>query len=217
MRQLKELLRLKYAAGLTHRQIAGVLDVSTGVVSKYVRLAEAAGLRYPLPDDIDDARLHLLLTATATILPPAAAPHHTPLVLPEFAALHQELKRKGVTRLLLWQEYAATHERAAYGYSQFCELYRRWRRHHHSVMRQTHAAGEKLFVDYCGSTIDVVSAATGEVSTAQVFVATLGASNYTFAEATWSQGLADWIGSHTRAFGFGSLIWLISAARCPIT
>lgn len=200
MRHLKELFRLKYAAGLSHRQIARSLNLSTGVVSKYVRLASAVGLGYPLPADIDDARLHRLLTADP---PPAenkrAAP---PLALPDFALVHQELKRKGVTRLLLWQEYAATHGRAAYRYSQFCELYRRWLDRHRLVMRQVHAAGEKLFVDYCGPTIDIVDAASGAVRTAQIFVAVMGASNYTFAEATWTQNLADWIGSHTRAFAF---------------
>jgi transposase len=199
MRHLKELFRLKYAAGLSHRQIATSLNISTGVVSKYVRLASACGLSYPLPDDIDDAKLHLLLTATPS--PPEIQPG-MPLAPPDFALVHQELKRKGVTRLLLWQEYAATHERASYGYSQFCELYRRWRAQHHSVMRQVHRAGEKLFVDYCGPTVDVVNAVTGEVKSAQIFVAVMGASNFTFAEATWSQALADWIGSHTRAFAF---------------
>jgi len=200
MRRLKELLRLKYVAGLSHRQIATSLNISTGVVSKYVHLAEVAGLRYPVPDDIDDARLHLL-TDTPSVSS-SESRVTLPLVAPDFALVHQELKRKGVTRLLLWQEYAASWQRAAYGYSQFCELYRRWRRHHSSVMRQTHVAGEKLFVDYCGPTVDVVNAATGEVRTAHVFVAVMGASNYTFAEATWSQRLPDWIGSHTRAFAF---------------
>lgn len=199
MRHLKELFRLKYLVGLSHRQIATSLNISTGVVSKYVRLASACGLSYPLPDDIDDTKLHLLLTATPS--PPDLQPE-MPLALPDFALIHQELKRKGVTRLLLWQEYAATHERAAYGYSQFCELYRRWRAQHQSVMRQVHRAGEKLFVDYCGPTVDVVNAVTGEVKSAQIFVAVMGASNFTFAEATWSQALADWISSHTRAFAF---------------
>ena len=201
MRQLKELLRLKYAAGLSHRQIACSLNLSSGVISKYVQLAEAAGLRYPLSDDIDDDRLHLLLTGTPSVsLSESRAT--LPLASPDFALVHQELMRKGVTRLLLWQEYAASHERAAYGYSQFCELYRRWRLQHSSVMRQVHRAGEKLFVDYCGPTVEIVNAATGEVRTAQIFVAVMGASNYTFAEATWTQSLADWIGSHVRAFAF---------------
>lgn len=200
MRHLKELFRLKYVADLSHRQIATSLNISTGVVSKYVRLAVAQGLSYPLPDDVDDARLHQLLTTVAP--PPPDIQRGMPLALPDFVLIHQELKRKGVTRLLLWQEYAATHERAAYGYSQFCELYRRWRAQHLSVMRQVHRAGEKLFVDYCGPTVDVINAVTGEVKSAQVFVAVMGASNFTFAEATWSQGLADWISSHTRAFSF---------------
>ncbi len=201
MRHLKELLRLKYAVGLSHRQIARSLNLSTGVISKYVQLAEAAGLSYPLPDDIDDARLHLLLAVTPSVSPPESCVALPP-VSPDFALVHQELKRKGVTRLLLWQEYEAIFTREAYGYSQFCELYRRWRVQHQSIMRQVHRAGEKLFVDYCGPTVDVVNAATGEVRTAQIFVAVLGASNYTFAEATWTQGLADWIGSHVRTFAF---------------
>ena len=186
---------------LSHRQIAKSLNVSTGVVSKYVQLAEAAGLRYPLPDDCDDARLHLLLT-NASSVSLAQSRVTLPLASPDFALVHQELKRKGVTRLLLWQQYAATHERSAYCYSQFCDLYRRWRMQHRSVMRQVHRAGEKLFVDYCGPTVNIVNAATGEVRTAQVFVAVMGASNYTFAEATWTQSLSDWIGSHVRAFAF---------------
>jgi transposase len=200
MRQLKELLRLKYAAALTHRQIARSLNLSTGVVSKYVQLAEAAHITYPLPDDIDDARLQQLLSAAP--LPPAESQCAMPLVLPDFPDIHTELKRKGVTRLLLWQEYATTFPGEAYGYSQFCELYRRWRAQHRSVMRQVHRAGEKLFVDYCGPTVEVINAATGEVKTAQIFVAVMGASNYTFAEATWTQALPDWIGSHVRAFTF---------------
>ncbi len=129
MRQLKELLRLKYAVGLSHRQIARSLNLSAGVISKYVQLAELAGLRHPLPDDIDDARLHLLLTDTPSVSP-AESRTTRPLASPDFALVHQELMRKGVTRLLLWQEYAASHERAAYAYSQFCELYRRWRLQH---------------------------------------------------------------------------------------
>lgn len=202
MRQLKELLRLKYAAGLTHRQIARSLNLSTGVVSKYVQLAEAAHLTYPLPDHLSDAQLHHLLTPSPPAPPAERTPAAMPFAPPDFADIHIQLKRKGVTRLLLWQEYAATFKDEAYGYSQFCELYRRWRMHHHSVMRQTHRAGEKLFVNYCGPTVEIVNAATGEVRQAQVFVACMGASNYTFAEATWTQALPDWIASHVRAFSF---------------
>jgi transposase len=119
----------------------------------------------------------------------------------DFADIHHQLKRKGVTRQLLWEEYSASHP-AGYGYTQFCVLYRDWRSRLKLSMRQTHRAGEKLFVDYCGPTVPIVNVATGEVREAQVFVAVLGASNYTYAEATWTQSLPDWIGSHTRAFAF---------------
>ena len=121
---------------------------------------------------------------------------------PDFAYTHQELKRKGVTLQLLWEEYAARNPETAYQYSWFCELYKEWRQRLRVTMRQTHRAGEKLFVDYCGQTVTVTDPATGEAREAQVFVAVLGASNYTDAEATWTQQLPDWISSHVRAFEF---------------
>ena len=115
--------------------------------------------------------------------------------------VHNELKLKGVTLSLVWQEHREQYP-AAYQYSRFCELYGAWRRQLDVCMRQVHRPGEKLFVDYCGATVSVVDAGTGEVRQAQIFVAVWGASSYTFAEATWSQGLSDWIGSHVRAFEF---------------
>ena len=121
--------------------------------------------------------------------------------IPDWARAHQELKQKGVTLFLLWQEYRAAHP-DGYQYSWFCERYRAWRGKLDVVMRQDHRAGEKLFVDYAGQTVPVTDRATGEIRDAQVFVAVLGASNYTYAEATWSQALPDWIGSHVRTFGF---------------
>ena len=120
---------------------------------------------------------------------------------PDWAHIHRELRRKGVTLSLLWEEYRADHP-DGYGYSRFCELYTRWEGKLPPVMRQRHTAGERLFVDYAGHRIDVIAPKTGEVRTAQLFVATLGASNYTYAEATWTQSLPDWISSHVRAFGF---------------
>ena len=120
---------------------------------------------------------------------------------PDWAHIHRELRRKGVTLMLLWEEYRSGHP-DGYGYSRFCELYTRWEGKLSPVMRQRHPAGERLFVDYAGHTIDVIAPQTGEVRTAQVFVAVLGASNYTFVEATWTQSLPDWIASHVRAFGF---------------
>jgi transposase len=115
--------------------------------------------------------------------------------------VHRELRRKGVTLALLWEEYQAVHPDGLQ-YSWFCDRYRAWAARLDVVMRQEHRAGEKLFVDYAGQTVPVIDRATGEVREAQIFVATLGASSYTYAEATWTQGLADWVGAHVRAFGF---------------
>ena len=198
MRQIKEVLRLKFAAHLSQRQIARSLKLSTGVVAKYLAAAERAGLTsWPLPDEMDEADLARALWPDSAV-PPARAQRLSTL---DFAEIHTQLKRKGVTRQLLWEEYAASHP-DGYGYTQFCVLYRRWRKTLKISMRQTHRAGEKLFVDYCGQTVPIVNIATGEVCEAQVFVAVLGASNYTYAEATATQGLPDWIGAHTRAFSF---------------
>ena len=118
---------------------------------------------------------------------------------PHWPSLHRELKRPGVTLQLLWEVYRGQHP-SGYAYSQFCELYRAWKGRLTPTMRQTHIAGERLFVDYAGTTLTIMDGLTGEVMTAQLFVAVLGASSYTYAEATWTQTLADWIGSHTRAF-----------------
>ena len=195
MHKIKEVLRLKYATGLKQRQIAAALGLSNGVVAKYLSAAESAHLPYPWPADWDDTHLaHALFGATYQPAPVKR------LTL-DFPYIHQELKRKGVTRQLLWDEYRAAHPEG-YGYTQFCVLYTAWLRTQRLSMRQVHRAGEKLFVDYCGQTVPIINAATGEVKIAQVFVATLGASSYTFAEATWSQSLSDWIGSHVRAFAF---------------
>ena len=115
--------------------------------------------------------------------------------------VHQELRHKGVTLLLQWQEYKAAAPEGLQ-YSRFCDLYQAWRGQRDLVMRQTHRAGEKLFVDFCGQTAAIVDRQTGEIRPAQIFVAVLGASNYTYAEAVASQGLADWIGAHVRALAF---------------
>jgi transposase len=197
MHLLKEVLRLT-AAGLSQRQIARSLKLSNGVVSKYQAAGRRAGLSWPLPEALDDVALaNQLCTKPAESTPASAA-----RVIPDFANIHEQLKEKGVTRLLLWEEYRAAHPDESYGYSQFCFHYQQWQSHLKLVMRQTHRAGEKLFVDYAGPTVSIVNPITGEIREAQIFVAVLGASNYTYAEATWTQGLADWIGAHTRAFSF---------------
>jgi transposase len=195
MHLVKEVIRLT-AAGLSQRQIARSLHLSNGVVAKYQAAAQRAGLGWPLAEALDDTALTDRLCAKTN---DSVVTRRAP---PEFASIHEQLKRKGVTRLLLWEEYRAAHPEDGYSYTQFCFHYQQWQSHLKLVMRQTHRAGEKLFIDYAGPTVPVVNPVTGEVREAQIFVAVLGASNYTYAEATWTQGLTDWIGSHTRAFTF---------------
>lgn len=195
MRKIREVLRLHHDSGLGQRPIARCLNISRTTVGDYLHRAKMAGLSWPLPDAVTDQQLY------SRLFPPAAplAPSDRPL--PDCAYLHAELKRKGVTLMLLWEEYRTEHPQG-YRYSHFCELYRRWARKLKTSMRQIHKAGEKLFVDYAGHTLSIVNPRTGAISEAQIFVAVLGASSYTFAEATLSQNLSDWLGSHTRAFAF---------------
>ena len=194
MRKIREVLRLHHEAGLSQKKIAQAIGISKGAVAKYLSLSRAQGFEWPLPPEVDDAALEQRL------FPVAERPVR--LVEPDFGVIHQELKRKGVTLQLLWSEYMTVHGERAYRYSRFCDLYREWAGRQKRSMRQVHLAGDKLFIDYCGPTVEIVDPGTGEVRQAQVFVAVLGASNYSFAEATWTQGLADWIGSHQRALRF---------------
>lgn len=196
MRKIKEVLRLKWDKGLSNRQIAKVCGIGRPTVSEYLRRAADAGLAWPLPSGLDEATLERQLFP-----PPPLLPAHARGV-PVWSAIHQELRgKKSVTLFLLWQEYRETHPEG-YQYSWFCEQYRNWQGKLDVVMRQDHRAGEKLFVDYAGQTVPVVDRATGEIRETQIFIAVLGASNYTYAEATWTQGLPDWIGSHLRTFAF---------------
>ena len=194
MRQIKDILRLKYEAKLSHEQIARACGLSKGAVGKYLTLAQARGIGWPLPDGLDEVGLEALLLRTP------ARPARW--IEPDYPRLHQELKRKGVTLQLLWAEYVEVHGDNAYRYSQFCQRYRDWRQSQKRSMRQLHRAGEKLFVDYAGATVPIVDGTTGEIRQAQIFVAVLGASSYTYAEATWTQALPEWIASHQRAFRF---------------
>ena len=195
MQKLKEILRLRFEAGLSGRQVARCTNLSVGVVSKYLRRFGDTELPWPLPDDIGESEL-------AKALRGPEPQRSLALVEPDFHAIECELRRKGMTRLLLWQEYARDNPERHYSYSRFTVRYKQWRRGQQLSMRQSHLAGERMFVDYCGPTLEVVNPDTGEIRTAQVFVAVLGASSYTFAEATWTQTLPDWIGSHVRAFEF---------------
>jgi len=195
MRKIKEVLRLRWACGLSQRQIAESCSIARSTVGEYLLRAQAAGLEWPLPEELDEAQLEAMLFPLREGREARSQP------LPDWAEVHRELKRKGVTLSLLWMEYKAQHPEG-YQYSRFCDRYRNWAKTIDPCMRQDHKAGEKLFVDYCGLTVPVVDRATGETYQAQVFVAALGASNYTYAEATQTQSLPDWIGSHVRALRF---------------
>lgn len=192
MRKIREVLRLKYEMGLSEREIALSCCLSKTSVSRYLERAKRAALTWPLPDTLDDSALECLLYPSEVKL------HYTP---PDWHWVHQEMKKKSVTLELLWNEYQAIEPRGI-SYSRFCQLYRDFKQMLEPVMRQTHKAGEKLFVDYAGMTLPWIDRITGEIFEAQIFVAVLGASNYTFVEATQSQRLPDWIGSHVRAFQF---------------
>ena len=195
MRKIREVLRLA-AQGLSTREMAASLSIGRSTLRGYISRARVAGLTWPLPDDLSDRDLEgLLFPQAAGDIPKS----HTP---PDWAHIHTELRRNGVTLSLLWEEYRAAHPGNGYGYSRFCELYRRWEGRISPTMRQHHVAGERVFVDFAGDTVEVVCGQTGEVRQAQIFVGVLGASSYTYAEAVWTQSLPDWIGAHVRMLQF---------------
>lgn len=192
MKKIRETLRLLWERGLGARSTARACKASHSTVLEYKRRATEAGLSWEQVKEMDSGTLERRLFPHQ----PAEAVR----ALPDWSEVHCELKRPGVTLQLLWEEYREVHPQG-YQYSRFCDLYRVWRGKLDLSMRQEHKAGEKLFVDYCGHTVAVVDA-SGEERPAQIFVAVLGASNYTYAEATWSQQSVDWIGSHRRAFEY---------------
>jgi len=196
MRQLRELLRLRLQAELSMRQIKDSLRISLGAVQKVISQAEAQGLSWASIEQLDDQQL------ARRFYPEADTRVSATLQLPDWVEVHQELRRKGVTKHLLWEEYTQAYPNRSYSYPQYCFLYQAWLKKQKRSMRQTHKAGDKLFVDYAGQTVPIVQADTGEVRFAQIFVAVLGASNYTYCEATWTQSLPDWLGSHARVFDF---------------
>jgi transposase len=196
MRKIQEVFRLKFVCGLSDRQIARSCSIARSTVGEYLRRFTAAGLSWPLPPGLDAGELERLLFPQSPVVAVSDRP------VPLWAHIHQELRRKGVTLALLWEEYQSTPPQG-YRYSWFCDLYRAWAGKIDLVMRQEHRAGEKLFVDYAGQTVPIVERHTGEILfTAQIFVAVMGASNYTYAEATRTQTLPDWVGAHVRAFAF---------------
>jgi transposase len=197
MRQVREVLRLRIVGGVSTREIARRIGVAASTVRATVKRFQAAGLSWPLPEELTDTALE------ARLFPEAGTKQgHRRQVEPDWASVHRELKRKHVTLSILWDEYIERNPEG-YRYSRFCELYRGWQGKLSVTMRQTHVGGDKLFVDYAGDTVPViVDRLTGEVRQAQIFVAVMGASNFTYVEATWTQTLGDWIGAHTRALAF---------------
>ncbi|WP_461195538.1 IS21 family transposase [Bradyrhizobium sp. UFLA06-06] len=196
MRHIREVLRLHYSVGMSQRTVARSLGLAQGTVCKYLNLARRAGLTWPLPAELnDDIRLENRLFPPPSDLPSDERPQ------PDWALVHRELRGRNVTLMLLWEEYCDS-KSDSFSYSWFCERYREWAGRLKPTLRQVHVAGEKLFVDYSGHTMEVVDGLSGEVRSTQIFVAVLGASNYTYAEASLSQSLPDWIGSHVRAFTY---------------
>lgn len=190
MRKIKEVLRLKWACGLSHRQIARATGVSVGAVSQYAAMAKAAGLDWPQADSLNEDTLEQRLFGAQK---PANSPGGR--VTPDFPYLHRELRRKGVTLQLLWEEYLEANPGIPiYQYTQFCCRYRDWAATLKRSMRQQHRAGEKLFADFAGQMVPILDAEGGLAFEASMFVAVLGASNYTYACATRGQTTADWIG-----------------------
>ncbi|MFZ2392418.1 IS21 family transposase [Rhodoferax sp.] len=190
MRYIKDILRLKLQQHHSHQHIASALGISKGVVTKYVKLASTAGLQWPQVQALDETALHTRLMG--------APQRASSFVAPDYGYLHQELRRKGMTLMLLWQEHSERHPGASvHSYSQFCENYRRFAKTLKRSMRQVQRAGEKMFIDYCGPTVALTS---GE--RAHIFVSALGASGYTFAYATARESTADWLEATAQALRF---------------
>ena len=194
MRKLKEIIRL-HGSQLSQQQIARSLNVSVGAVNKYLKLAEQAGVRWPLPEEMGEKEVRAL------IMPNKEA--CSSFIQPDYNWIYKELKHKSVTLHLVHEEYCQLNPGKHYKYPQFCTLYKRWKKGKNLSLPQEHTGGEKFFTDYAGPTVPIViNRRTGEVRSSQIFVGVLGASSLTYAEATWSQELPHWIGSHTRAFDY---------------
>jgi len=197
MRKIKEILRLKWIGGSSSRQIAKSCNISRSTVQEYLNRAEAAGLTWPTACKLADTDLEDLL------YPKNPSPTLCRAPMPPMDYLHRELRRKSVTLQLLWYEYKQEHP-DGYQYSFFCEQYRNWAKKLDPPLRQNHLAGEKMFVDFAGQTVDIIDSATGAVSKTHIFIAVLGASNYTYVEAVSSESLPSWINAHIHAFEYFS-------------
>jgi hypothetical protein len=204
MRRVAEILRLKYEAGLTNRQIARSCGIGRATVADYLDRAQRAELSWPLPEDLDDDQIQERLFPEGAESRPPARP------LPDMDYVHKQLRRPHVTLQLVWEEYRTVHP-DGYAYTQFCEYYKRWRAPLEVTLRQTHTAGDKTFLDWAGDALHWIDPDTGERCPAYLFVAVLGASNYTFTQAYPDQQLPRWIEAHVDAceyFGGVTRLWV---------
>lgn len=196
IKKIREILRLKFELKLNNRAIGRMVNASPSSISRYTSPFQQRELSWTQLETVSDKEINDVVYQKQRVL------SKKNFVEPDFKRIHQELKLKTVTLQLLWEEYSEIYKERAYSRTQFCEMYKSWRNKLKVTMRQTHKAGDKLFIDYAGSTIPIVDSHSGEIKNAQIFVAVMGASNYIYAEATWTQTLPDWIGSHVRTFTY---------------
>jgi len=212
MRKIKDVLRLKFDGKLSNAKIARSINIGETTVEQYLFRARKADLTWPLPEDMDNEKLEAILYPPKEVSPDGYD-------LPNFEHIHKEIKRKGVTLQLLWEEYNSNQK--GYSYSQFCNMYKLWKATDETWMIQTHKAGVNTFIDYAGLTISIFDPSTGlEAFNAQIFVSALGASSFIFCEATKSQTIEDWIGSHKRMneyFGGVTECWVPDNLKSGIT
>jgi len=195
MRKIREILRLGLQKGKCLREISRSCSIAHKTAGKYLRRAKELSLKYEQIEKMDDTELKRLLVKERESEDTRIRPE------PDWVYIHGEMKKKGVTRQLLWEEYKEVYP-DGYQSTQFCDLYAKWKKKLKISLRQTHKAGEKTFVDYAGHTVPIIDKHTGKIQEAQIFVAVLGSSNYTYAEATWDQKLKSWTGSHVRAYEY---------------
>ena len=197
MRHAREILRLSLDAGLSTRMVGERVGVGPTTVRDTLRRFGWSGLTWPVPAEMSDADLEGRLYGVSGVKPGRRKQPE-----PDWSVVARELKRKHVTLQVLWEEYYAAHP-DGYRYSRWCDLFRRWEGRLPLVMRQSHAGGEKMFVDYAGDTVPVVvNRRTGEKRDAHLFVAVLGGSSLSFACATWTEQFPDWVEGHNAAFAF---------------
>src|SRR5262252_1451366 len=195
MRKLREVLRLAHEHKLSIRQVSRATGIGKSTVGEFVARAKVIGITWPIPPEISDAELE------ARLFTPAGFHQAPTRPVPDWAKVHQELKRRHVTLMTLWEEYRAEVSNG-HGYSRYCQLYSEWKRCLSVTMRQTHLAGDKLFVDWAGDKVPIIDRLTGEVHEASIFVAVMGASSYSYCEARWTEALPDWIGAHVNTLHF---------------